>query len=114
VYAAYHGEKLEEESITTILRRVGAIDLLSTRGRANRLAFSRKHGDAQIERAHRDLGEMIDVMVKRSELDAQIAQTTAGFGQTMDDAGWEEQQHLLRERQATERRLSELREQAEF
>ncbi|MBA2936226.1 DNA primase [Sphingomonas sp. CGMCC 1.13654] len=114
VQAAYHGETLEGEGLATILQRVGAIDLLSTKGRANRLAFSRKHGDAQIERARRDLGEMIDTMVRRSELDARLAETTIGFGRTMDEKGWEEQQHLLLERHETERRLSELREQAEF
>ncbi len=112
VEAAWRGETLEGEGITTILRRVGAIELLSKQGRANGLAFSFQRGDADPERARRDLGEVIDVMVKRSELDARIAEATARLGNATDDGAWEEQLHLIRERQETERRLSELRESA--
>jgi DNA primase len=114
VEAAWRGEALEGDGISTILRRVGAIDLLRKPGRANGLAFSFQRGDADPERARRDLGEVIDVMLKRSELDAQIAQATARLGDATDDGAWEEQQHLQRERLETERRLSELREQAEL
>ena len=114
VEAAWRGDALEGDGISTILRRVGAIDLLQKPGRANGLAFSFQRGDADPERARRDLGEVIDVMLKRSELDAQIAQATARLGDTTDDGAWEEQQHLQRERLETERRLSELREQAEL
>jgi DNA primase len=114
VEAAWRGDALEGDGISTILLRVGAIDLLQKPGRANGLAFSFQRGDADPERARRDLGEVIDVMLKRSELDAQIAQATARLGDTTDDGAWEEQQHLQRERLETERRLSELREQAEL
>jgi DNA primase len=114
VEAAWRGDPLEGDGISTILRRVGAIDLLRKPGRANGLAFSFQRGDADPERARRDLGEVIGVMLKRSELDAQIAQATARLGDTTDDGAWEEQQHLQRERLETERRLSELREQAEL
>ena len=51
-------------------------------------------------------------MVRRSELDARIAEATARLGNATDDGAWEEQLHLIRERQETERRLSELRELA--
>ena len=116
VEAAWRGEPLEGDGISTILRRVGAIDLLSKQGRANGLAFSFQRGDADPERARRDLGEVIDVMVRRSELDAQIAQATARFQIGSNGEGWEEaleeQQHLQREKLETERRLSELRELA--
>jgi DNA primase len=112
VEAAWRGEALEGEGISTILRRVGAIELLSKQGRANGLAFSFQRGDADPERARRDLGEVIDVMVKRSELDARIAEATARLGNATDEGAWEEQLHLIRERQETERRLSELRESA--
>jgi len=112
VEAAWRGTALEGEALTTILLRVGAIDLLQKRGRANGLAFSFQRGDADLERARRDLGEVIDVMVKRSELDARIADATARLGDATNDGAWEEQQHLQRERQETDRRLSELRELA--
>jgi len=116
VEAAWRGEPLEESSITTILRRVGAIDLLTKQGRANGLAFSFQRGDADPERARRDLGEVIDVMVRRSELDARIAEATARFQYGSDGEGWdealEEQLHLQREKLETERRLTELRELA--
>ena len=112
VEAAWRGGVLEGEALNTILLRVGAIDLLQKRGRANGLAFSFQRGDADLERARRDLGEVIDVMVKRSELDARIAEATARLGDATNDGAWEEQQHLQRERQETDRRLSELREQA--
>ena len=112
VEAAWRGAVLEGEALNTILLRVGAIDLLQKRGRANGLAFSFQRGDADLERARRDLGEVIDVMVKRSELDARIADATARLGDATNDGAWEEQQHLQRERQETDRRLSELRELA--
>ncbi len=112
VEAAWRGEALEGDGLTTILRRVGAIDLLQKQGRANGLAFSFQRGDADPERARRDLGEVIDVMVRRSELDAQIALATARLGDATNEDAWEEQQHLQRERQETERRLTELRELA--
>ena len=112
VEATWRGETLEGDGISTILRRVGAIELLSKQGRANGLAFSFQRGDADPERARRDLGEVIDVMVRRSELDARIAEATARLGNATDDGAWEEQLHLIRERQETERRLSELRELA--
>ena len=112
VEAAWRGEPLEGDGITTILRRVGAIDLIQKQGRANGLAFSFQRGDADPERARRDLGEVIDVMVRRSELDAQIALATARLGDATNEGAWEEQQHLQRERQETERRLTELRELA--
>jgi DNA primase len=118
VAAAWRGDPLEEDALGTILRRVGGQDLLIQHGRANGLAFSFQHGKADPERARRDLGEVIDVMVRRSELDARIAAVNARFMEQADGEGWEdaleEQQHLQRERQETERRLSELREQAEF
>jgi DNA primase len=114
VEAAWRGEALEDEGIGTILRRVGGQDLLGKPGRANGLAFSFQRGNADPERARRDLGEVIDVMVRRSELDARIAEATARLADGTDEHAWEEQQHLQREKMETERRLSELREQAEF
>ncbi|MDH7637590.1 DNA primase [Sphingomonas oryzagri] len=114
VEAAWRGEALEDEGISTILRRVGGLDLLGKPGRANGLAFSFQRGNADPERARRDLGEVIDVMVRRSELDARIAEATARLADGTDEHAWEEQQHLQREKVETERRLSELREQAEF
>lgn len=114
VEAAWRGEVLEDEGISTILRRVGGLDLLGKPGRANGLAFSFQRGNADPERARRDLGEVIDVMVRRSELDARIAEATARLADGTDERAWEEQQHLQREKMETERRLSELREQAEF
>jgi DNA primase len=116
VEAAWAGGPLEGEGITTILQRVGAIDLLQKQGRANGLAFSFQRGDADPERARRDLGEVIDVMVRRSELDAQIEEAMSRFRIGSNGEGWEhafeEQQHLQREKLETERRLTELREQA--
>ncbi|WP_019833652.1 DNA primase [Sphingomonas sp. PR090111-T3T-6A] len=116
VAAVWRGEALEGGAVSTILRRVGAIDLLSKQDRANGLAFSFRRGDADPERARRELGEVIDVMVKRSELDAQIAEVMERFRTDTDGTGWEraleEQQHLQHERRETDRRLSELRELA--
>jgi DNA primase len=114
VATVWRGETLEGDAISTILQRVGAIDLLSKQDRANGLAFSFRRGDADPERARRDLGEVIDVMVKRSELDARIAEVMERFRADTDGADWErtleEQQHLQHERRETDRRLSELRE----
>jgi len=111
VEAAWRGETLEGEVLGTILRRVGAGELIDGT-RTNRLVFSFQHGDANPERARRDLGEIIDVMVRRSELDAALAEATARFEDTSDEAGWEHQRHLMDERQATDQRLVELRQAA--
>lgn len=110
IEASWRGETLEAGGLDTILRRVGGQELLRRQGRANGLAFSFQRGDADPDRARRDLGEVIDVMLKRAELDAQIAQATVRLGDATDDSAWEEQQHLQRERLETERRLAELRE----
>ena len=108
VEAAWRGDALEETALAPILRRVGADGLTARPNRTNGLAFSFQRGDADPARARRDLGEVIAMMLRQSELDAAMAEATARLKDATDDAAWEDQLHLQEERRATERRLIEL------
>jgi DNA primase len=108
VGAAWRGEALEGGSLATILARVGATALTDETSRRIGLVFSFQRGDADPVRARRDLGDVIDVLVRRSELDAAFAAATARLADTTDEAAWEDQLHLQAERRATEQRLAEL------
>jgi DNA primase len=72
------------------------------------LAFSFLRSDADPERARRDLGEAIDVLVTRPQIDKALAEATRAFAIETDDAAFAEQQRLQDERREIERRLMDL------
>ena len=76
--------------------------------KTNGLAFSFLRSDADPVRAARDLGEAIEVLVTRPLIEQALAEATARFGETNDEALFVEQQRLTREKQDVERRLMDL------
>ncbi|MBV9840677.1 MAG: DNA primase [Sphingomonadaceae bacterium] len=106
--AALDDEALEATGLAPILAAAGLDGLAREIGQMNGLAFSFLRDDADPERAHRDLGEAIDVLVARPEIDAALAQASARLGERMDEAAFAEQQRLRAALRDTERRLMDL------
>jgi len=106
--AAFAGETLESNQSSSILAAAGLGGAVEELCGTNGLAFSFLRSDADPERAMRDLGEAIDVLVTRPLIEHALAEATARLGTTTDEAGFAEQQRLTRERQDVERRLMDL------
>jgi DNA primase len=107
VEAGWSGASLEAGALDPILSRVGGQSLAGGGGRSNGLAFSFQRGEADPERARRELGEVIDAMARRSDLDAAIVAATERLAAN-EEGAWEDQLHLQAERRETDRRLAEL------
>ncbi|WP_419827623.1 DNA primase [Sphingomonas sp.] len=108
VEAAWRGVALEADTLAPILRSAGAEGLSADRAGANQLAFSFQRGDAEPDRARRDLGDVIGLLVRRAEVDEALAAIPSRFNDEADVAAWDDQRHLIDERRETDRRLSEL------
>ena len=108
VDSAYAGEVLESERAQSILVAAGLDAAAEAVRRTNGLAFSFLRSDAEPGRAARDLGEAIEVLVTRPLIEQALADATARFGETTDEASFAEQQRLTQERNAVERRLMDL------
>ncbi len=108
VDAAFHGQALESEGSPSILAAAGLSNAAEALRKTNGLAFSFLRGDADPARAARDLGEAIEVLVTRPLIEQALAEATARFGETNDEALFAEQQRLTREKQDVERRLMDL------
>ena len=106
--SAFGHAKLEAETLAPILAEAGLGALAKELSRSNGLAFSFLRGDADPERARRDLGEAIEVLVSRPLIEAALAEATARFRETTDDGSFAEQRRLHDARSATEARLVEL------
>jgi DNA primase len=108
VDAAFHGQPLESESGPSILAAAGLGGAADALRKTNGLAFSFLRSNADPSRAARDLGEAIEVLVTRPLIEQALAEATARFGATNDEALFAEQQRLTREKQDVERRLMDL------
>ncbi len=108
VDAAFAGRPLETGDGGSILNEAGLGGAADALRRTDGLAFSFLRGDADPVRAARDLGEAIAVLVSRPLIEQALAEATARFGATTDDATFAEQQRLTREKQEVERRLMDL------
>ncbi|MDB5682539.1 MAG: primase [Sphingomonas bacterium] len=106
--AAFAGGLLEPEALRTILAEAGLADAADDLRRTNGLAFSFLRGNAETERAVRDLGAAIEALAARPELDAALAAATARLMAAPDEAGFAEQCRLLAARDAAEQTLAEL------
>ena len=111
--AALSGDVLEAEALATILKTAGLDGLAREIGHMNGLAFSFLRDDADPERARRDLGEAIDVLVARPEIDAALNRASARLGERTDEAAYAEQQRLRAALRDTERRLMDLVQEAD-
>jgi DNA primase len=107
VDAAFAG-RLESAEVPAILAEAGLARAAEELRHQNGLAFSFLRVDADPDRARRDLGEAIDVLVTRPQIDRALADATRAFGATTDEAAWAEQQRLSAERLAVEQRLMAL------
>ncbi len=106
--SAFGHAALEAETLLPILAKAGLGALAKELSGSNGLAFSFLRGDADLERALRDLGEAIEVLVSRPLIEAALAEATARLQETTDDGSFAEQRRLYDARSATEARLVEL------
>jgi DNA primase len=106
--AAFSGTPLEPGGLGSILVDAGLANVADELQRTNILAFSFLRGNADTERALRDLGAAIEALATRPELDAALAAATARFNATPDDAGFAEQLRLRAAREAADRSLAAL------
>ena len=107
VDAAFSGQALDRQSIATILDGAGAAaDLKSVRGGGG-IAFSFTRGDADPERAVRDLGIAIEALAAEGEIGAALAAATERLKAGEMEA-FEEQRRLLFAREKVKERLASL------
>ena len=109
VDAAFDSQALESGGLALILRTgghdAGSGELIRTNG----LAFSFLRGNADPERAVRDLVAVIDAVVERSELEAALERATDRFKANPDDeAAFAEQMRLGAARNAAAETLATL------
>ncbi|HXH52624.1 MAG TPA: DNA primase [Sphingomicrobium sp.] len=107
VDAAFTSQTLDRQGIATILENAGAAaDLKSVRG-AGGIAFSFTRGDADPERAVRDLGIAIEALAADGEIGAALDAATERLKAGEVEA-FEEQRRLLFAREKVKERLASL------
>jgi DNA primase len=83
--------------------------------RANQIAFSFTRLDTPLDTARQDIGAVIESLRVRKHVDAALAEATQRFQASGEQADWDEQQRLLRERERLNedmRRLAQSRREA--
>lgn len=105
---ALHEQALDKGRLATILAESEFDALVRDLLRADSLPFSFTRKDAAPDRARADLGEAIQVMVSRPEVDAALSAATARLTRSFDEATYAEQQRLLEMRVEIDRRLANL------
>jgi len=113
IAAAFEVPKLEQERVRTILGKTGPIGGFDSNVGTNGLAFSFLRGNADSERAKRDLTAVISALASRPELDAALAQVTERLKASPDEAMFAEQRRLRAAREEADRALAALAEGAE-
>jgi len=106
--AGFSGVALEKDTLETILLEAGLGAVVEELKATNTLAFSFLRGNADPDRAVRDLSAAIEAMAARPLLDAALKEATERLGTATDDAGLEEQRRLLAAREAADRALTDL------
>jgi DNA primase len=105
---ALHERALDPEQLATILRDSEFDALARDLLRADSLRFSFTRRDADPDRARADLGEAIQVMIERPEIEAALTSATDRFKRSLDEDALAEQQRLLEMRVEVDRRLANL------
>ena len=113
IAAAFEAPKLEQERVRTILGKTGPIGGFGSNAGTNGLAFSFLRGNADSERAKRDLTAVISALASRPELDAALAQVTERLKASPDEVMFAEQRRLRAAREEADRALAALAEGAE-
>jgi DNA primase len=106
-------QTLDPGRLSTILALSEYNDVARELLRADSLPFSFTRKDAEPEKARADLGEAIQVMVSRPEVDAALKEATGRLQARFDDETFAEQQRLLGLRNEVERRLANLMQDGE-
>ena len=106
--ASLGGAPLEKDSLETILREAGFGVVIEELKATNALAFSFLRGNADPDRAVRDLSAAIEALAARPMLDAALREATERLGMATDEAGLDEQHRLLMARDAADRALTDL------
>lgn len=101
-------EILDTEGLLTILGQGELYNMARGLLRADALNFTFTRKDADPDRACRDLGEAIRVMVAGPEIDSALADATRQMGETLDEASFARQQRLREMKAEHERRLADL------
>ena len=108
ISAAFERQALEQERVRTILVEAGPGIGLETNPGTNGLAFSFLRGNADSERAKRDLAAVISALASRPELDAALAAVTERLMASPDEAVFAEQRRLRAAREEADRALAAL------
>lgn len=103
--AGYRGNTLDSAQIIAICETINLGNLARSLINANGLAFSFTQRQANPEVARRDLAMAIEALAARPSLDAALAAATARLSENWDDEGFAEQQRLIEEIGAADRRL---------
>jgi DNA primase len=106
--ATFDRGALEKEGLGTILTEAGLGAVAEELRTTNALAFSFLRGNADPDRAVRDLSAAIEALVARPVLDAALREATDRLRTATDDAGLAEQRRLREARDAAERALTDL------
>lgn len=101
-------QALDTERLHTILRASEFDALARDLLRADSLRFSFTRKDADPDRARADLGEAIQVMIERPEIEAALQAATENLKRSLDEDALSEQQRLLEMRVEIDRRLANL------
>jgi DNA primase len=108
--AAFGATRLESADLQTILVDAGLGVVAKELQTTNGLAFSFLRGNADHERAMRDLSAAIEALAALPMLDAALREATVRASAATDEAGFAEQQRLQKARNAAEQRLVDLAE----
>jgi DNA primase len=105
---AFDTASVESTDVDTIFAEAGLAGLVTQLRRADGLAFSFIHGEADPEVARRDLALAIEALASRPELDAALEAATARLAMGADADGFAEQMRLIAARAESDRALAAL------
>ncbi len=105
---AFDVASVESTDVDTIFAEAGLAGLVAQLRRADGVAFSFIHGEADPEVARRDLGLAIEALASRPELDAALEAATARLAMGADADGFAEQMRLIAARAESDRALAAL------
>jgi DNA primase len=106
--SAMQQEILDTDGLLTILGQGELYNKARGLLRADALNFTFTRRDADPDRACRDLGEAIRVMVAGPEIDGALAEATRRMSETFDEASFARQQKLREMKADHEKRLADL------
>ena len=106
--ASFSRPKLEKDELETILIDAGLGAVAEELRTTNALAFSFSRGNADPERAMRDLSAAIEALVAYPLLEAALEEANERLRTLTDAAGWAEQQRLMVARDDAKRALTDL------